>query len=240
MISDVDMVQKSLIRSAIYRQLANGFRYPTEALYESFRNGEFLSGLFQSVALVPHLESLVDEVSAAREKVEKEMAGVAFCDFEPDYVGMFDVGFPEPPCPPYEGVYREGERISTMMAVSEFYRHFGLAMGGEGTKELPDYICAELEFLHFLTFKEFQARQENDPELLNGYLLAQRDFLERHLARWLPKFCERVRSAGEVPFYPELAGLTAEFVANEFAWVGVQVQGGVIAKGRANALSYRS
>ena len=46
-----------------------------------------------------------------------------------------------------------------MLEVSEFYKHFGLNMNQEeGKRELPDHLCAELEFLHFLTFKEAQAR----------------------------------------------------------------------------------
>jgi len=75
-------------------------------------------------------------------------------------------GAPEPPCPPYEDTYRKGlEKTVILLAVSEFYKHFDLKMDpGEGKRKLADHVSAELEFRHFLTFKEAQARKRPRPE----------------------------------------------------------------------------
>jgi len=63
-----------------------------------------------------------------------------------------------------------------------------------------------LSFSIFLAFKEAQARRDEDEELTGGYLLAQRDFLER-TGRMVPHFFARLQRSSEVPFYIELAGL---------------------------------
>jgi DMSO reductase family type II enzyme chaperone len=111
---------------------------------------------------------------------------------------------------------KQMERAAVMVEVSEFYRHFGLAMNqDEDKRELPDYLCAELEFLAFLAFKQAQAAQEVDEGLLNGYLWAERDFLERHMVGWLPVFTEQLAKEGEFLFYAHLADFTIAFARAE-------------------------
>ena len=100
-----------------------------------------------------------------------------------------------------------------MLEVSEFYNCFGLRMSQEeGKREFPDHICAELEFMHFLTFKEAHATGESSSE----YLLAQKDFLGRHLIQWIPKFCSDLQDLQSLPFYTLLAQITSKFVGCEF------------------------
>lgn len=207
------------VRSSLYRLLALGFKYPTREAFERFRSGEFMRDLIAHIASLPHLAELAQEEAFITDKISRDLEGVAFEDFETAYVGTFDVGFPEPPCPPYEGLYNKTmPRGEVMLEVGAFYTHFGLAMNqAEGKRELPDYLPAELEFLHFLTFKEAQAREAGDPKLVHDYGLAQKDFLERHLSGWLPKFSERVRGVEALAFYPDLARILTRFVDGEFA-----------------------
>jgi putative dimethyl sulfoxide reductase chaperone len=207
-----------IVRSSVYKLLALAFKYPTPEVFEAYRDGDFIAALWDDMSRLPHLQSLVKEEAESQHKVKKELEGVTFQDFEVGYTRTFDVGAPQPPCPPYEGVYRQGvERTALMIEVSEFYKHFGLAMSKEdGNRELPDHLSAELEFLHFLTFKEAQAMAEDTPDLLKGYVLAQKDFLERHMVSWLPKFCEKLQSSTKTPFFRELAGTALKFVQADF------------------------
>lgn len=218
----------SIVRSYIYHLLAAGFKYPTYEMFEQFQNGQFLQDLFEHISAMPHLSNLAAEEINVIEKVYEDLQKIDFQDFEVKYVGSFDVGFPEPPCPPYEGTYADkAPRTETMMEISEFYKHFGLSMNQEeGKRELPDYLCAELEFMHFLTFKEAKAGEDNEQELFKGYILAQKDFLERHLTRWFPKFYEKVLSVEDLPLYPDIARITLSFINSEFAFVGGLVKGG--------------
>lgn len=207
------------VHSNTYRLFALGFKYPTREAFELYRNGQFLSELMSHLSSLPHLSSIALEEAGITEEVSGDLEGIAFEDFETTYVGTFDVGFPEPPCPPYEGLYNKAmPRTQVMLEVGAFYTHFGLAMSQEeGKRELPDYLCAELEFLHFLTFKEAQAGEEDNQELANGYLLARKDFLERHMVSWLPKFYEKVQGVDALAFYPDLARILVRFVNSEFA-----------------------
>ncbi len=208
------------VRCSIYKLLSLGFRYPKVEVFKTFQSGEFFDEIRNHVFSLPHLNT----GQAFPGKIQNELEGVDFGDFEAGFVETFDAGSPLPPCPPYEGFYGEKSRTAVLLEVSEFYRHFGLKMSQkEGKRELPDHISAELEFLHFLTFKEAQAIMNDDKEFLKGDLLAQKDFLERHLLKWVPEFCERLMNS-DMPFYARLARVTSVFLACEREFVASKMQ----------------
>ncbi len=212
------------IRSNVYKLLSRGFRYPTPEVFETFRNGKFLAELQDNIIALPYKKNPV-EYAPQIEIVQDDLAGVTFNDFEIGFIQTFDTGAPLPPSPPYEGFYRGEPRTAVLLAVSEFYRHFGLTMSrGEGKREYPDHLCAELEFLHFLTFKEAQAIKDENPELLKGYRLAQKYFLERHLIQWVPKFHDRLESSARFPFYTGLARLISVFLEQDMELVTTNLE----------------
>jgi nitrate reductase assembly molybdenum cofactor insertion protein NarJ len=105
-----------------------------------------------------------------------------------------------------------GARMKTMEEVVRFYNHFGLTLS-ESPRELPDHVTTELEFLHFLAFREAQAIEqgaEPDP-----FRRAQRDFIARHLGRWIPKLRAKLEGANAMPFFPELVGRLERLLENE-------------------------
>lgn len=215
-----------MIRSSVYQLLSLVFKYPSPELFKAYRDGEFMAELWEGMSQLTHLQPLVNEEAELQHKVKKDLEGISFQDFEVGFTRTFDVGAPEPPCPPYEGIHRQGiERTHVMLEVSQFYKHFGLKMSDEeGRRELPDHLCAELEFLHFLTIKEAQAMQEDTPELLKGYVMAQKDFLERHLASWLPDYCQKLEKSAKAPFYSDLARVTQKFTNLDLEWAASRFQ----------------
>lgn len=217
----ISTTNDTITRSNVYKLLSLGFRYPTPETFETFKNGELLSRLWDNISSLPYTKSLEIEQGDLINKVQNDMAGASFTGFEVEYIQTFDAGSPEPPCPPYEGIYRKEERTEIMLEVSEFYKYFGLRINQEeGKCELPDHLCAELEFLHFLAFKEAQARDTNELELLKGYLMAQKDFLERHLMQWVPKFYDKLQSSKDVPSsYAQLARIMTVFIERDFEYV---------------------
>lgn len=221
--NDVSVVKVAdpAARSRVYRLFADAFRYPTAESLERFRSGEYLNELLGAMSGLLHACLASGEVQSAREGVEDEIAPLEFSDLETRYIMTFDVGTPTPPCPPYEGTYREGiPRSKRLLAIVAFYRHFGLKMSEEeNSRELPDHICAELEFMHFLAFKEAQARADGDQELVIGYVHAQRDFLARHLSRWLPKFAVRLEGAAQCVAFAVIARLASDFVDKDLGLV---------------------
>ena len=213
------------VRSDLYKLLSLGFRYPAPVVFKTFQNGEFLDELWNNISSLPHLNDLMIEQASLSRKVKNDLNGITFADFEIKFVQTFDVGAPLPPCPLYEGMYRSEPRTAIMLEVSEFYRHFGLLMSQkEGKREMPDHLSAELEFLHFLTFKEAHAIRDNDMEVLQVCLLAQKDFLERHLMQWVPKFSGKLQSLASVPFYLQLAQITSIFLTCELELVNSSIR----------------
>ena len=208
-------------RSAVYRLVALAFRYPSPEAFQSFRDGSFAAALRERVSRLPHLgEFLGESPGRIPSEMEGEIEAVAYRELEAGFVQTFDAGKPAPPCPPYEHCYREGNPGNVLVEVSEFYKHFGLSVHQEeGRRELPDHLSVELEFLHFLTFKEAQAQDQGAAELLEGYRLAQKDFLERHLANWVPKLCDRLAEKAPFLFYAWLGRITAGLIASDLAWV---------------------
>ncbi len=205
-----EIIQRDpIVCSNIYRLLSMGYRYPTPGLFKIFQNGEFLDEILYNVSLIPELNAFMIEQTA--KQVKFSMIEMTLNEFGTKYTGIFDICLPAPPCLPYEGIYHKKQRSEVMLEVSEFYNDFGLHMSQkEGKREFPDHICAELEFMHFLTFKE--ATGESSGE----YLLAQKDFLERHLIQWIPKFCSDLQDSESLPFYVWLSQITSRFVNWEF------------------------
>jgi len=79
-------------------------------------------------------------------------------------------------------------------------------------KGLPDHISVEFELMEALTQREVKAWSEHDETAAIQCLEVQQKFLENHLGRWIPSFCEKVIKEAELPFYRGLAELTQRFI----------------------------
>jgi len=189
-------------RSALYRRLAEAFGFPAEATLEAIASGQFRSELLAEAAALPFKLPVEGEARAA-------LAGGD--ELEQEYIRLFEVGPGRPPCPLYEGSHRGG-RMKIMEELVRFYEHFGLQ---PDPGDQPDHLCAELEFMHYLAFKEAAALSRRGPA--GAFRLAQRDFLERHLCRWLPRLRLRLETLEPPPFYKALAGVAEAFAAADLA-----------------------
>ena len=113
---------------------------------------------------------------------------------------------------PYESVYVEGRLAGEAAAqVERSYAEAGLQMSAAG-RELPDHVSLELAFMGCLA-----AQEERDPELRAVWRDRQRRFLHEHLARWLPKFCEKIESSETHPYYNDAARAAKELIGEDVA-----------------------
>lgn len=80
---------------------------------------------------------------------------------------------------------------------------------------LPDHISVELEFMQQVILREEQAWQDDDKETALLCQKNEKKFVDEHLSRWIPDFCEKVIEAAELPFYREMAQLTRNFIEFE-------------------------
>ena len=191
-------------RSRLYRLLADGFLYPDQDFFAALQAGQFRDEVIATCEplgydLAPAFDGLV--------------ASGPYLDFQSHYLRLFEVGLGVPPCPLYSGIYRGG-RKAVMEELVRFYNYFGLSTE-HGAGELPDHLATELEFLHFLAFKELAAvHRGQDP---SSYRHAQHDFIERQLVSWLPELGARLGRLDPPPFYAALTMLTSAFARADYA-----------------------
>lgn len=73
---------------------------------------------------------------------------------------------------------------------------------------IPDHISVELEFMQEAVKSEEQALKEQDKDGAAYCLSMEKQFIEEHLSKWIPLFCDKVIAEAELSFYKEIARLT--------------------------------
>jgi DMSO reductase family type II enzyme chaperone len=196
--------QRAGARSRAYAAFVEMFEYPDAEYFEAVRSRTLAQALREVLRNVD--PSLVEGAGADWEALSN--AGDGEDDLAVEFTRLFDVGASGPPCPLYGGLYG-GARMKTMEEAVRFYNHFGLTLS-ESPRELPDHLTTELEFLHFLAFREAQAlEQGEDP---GAYRRAQRDFLARHPGRWIPRMRAKMERENPMPFFLELVRQLESFL----------------------------
>ncbi len=190
-------------RSAAYRLYAEAMIYPDDEFCQWVDEGglvEALRGTLEGVS--PGLIPENGAWDALRDAGGEDELAV-------EYTRLFDAGASGPPCPLYGGLYG-GARMKVMEEAVRFYNHFGLTMSDE-PRELPDHLSTALEFAHYLAYCEAEALRDGSDA--GPYRRAQRDFIERHLGKWIPKLCEKLHAEKAAPYYMcTLEGLAALLV----------------------------
>lgn len=157
-------------------------------------------GIGQAIPYAAGLDALLAEV-----------AGAELAQLQAEYSGLFEVGSQGPPAPIREDL-QTGQRAGTREDVVRFYDFFGYRLGEKFAWQ-PDHLSVELEFMHFLCFRE--ARGESD---VLSFQLGQVDFTARHLVRWVPAFAESVAKLAPGSLYGRAMGALAGFVTGDHEW----------------------
>lgn len=193
-------------RSRCYSLFAQAFRYPEGAVFETLVDGSYGEALREAISVAfPQLVTGFERDHLPRLAVAASMA-----EFEASYLAAFENNLPRPSLSLYEGSYgeRRGNKPGLLLELKAFYRNFGLSMADN---EMEDALVAELEFMQFLAAKQALAEQGMLDRL--PYLRAQRDFLERHLAAWLPELKAAAGETLDAPFWLAMIELITAFVA---------------------------
>jgi DMSO reductase family type II enzyme chaperone len=191
-------------RSRCYRLFCVALDYPDTELCEAIRAGEVAEALRGALAAVaPELTATV-AWDALREAGGPDELAVEF-------TRLFDVGGAGPPCPLHGGLYG-GARMKAMEEAVRFYHHFGLQLD-EARRELPDHLQTQLEFLHYLSYREAEALVGGEDA--GPYQRALRDFVARHPGRWVPRLHETLARQQPLPYFRALVGLLARFLEHE-------------------------
>ena len=179
--------QQAAARASLYRLLALVFDYPRQELFEALRSGEFQDAL---------------ATIGNKLRISPVKLPLIRCDhqeLEAAYIATFDFGRNGTmACSLHEGEYLDHERdrplldgetgssLPLLEDLLRFYHHFGLRLvDNPAHRLLPDHLVCQLEMLSHLSLRENLAVQRGSEAA--WYRSAQRDFLQRHVAVWLPR-----------------------------------------------------
>ncbi len=119
-----------------------------------------------------------------------------------EYTRLF-IG-PAPAMFPYESRYLEGSIMGkSLIRIKELYRQAGLNKVQE-YHEPEDHIAVELGFMGHL------CRERSD-----GSLRMQMDFLDNHLLKWVPLFCDELYKKSSNDLYRGISRITKGFLISE-------------------------
>ncbi len=193
-------------RMTAFRILSDCFFLPDPGLSEKLEDLEF------------NMTNVCETAVPLIQNMRKEFK--TYADLKPltvDFAKLF-VGPYQLSAAPYGSVYLEGERKmmgNSTLDVRERYRDAGLDTA-KTFKDAPDHISAELEFMHYLIFKEIESFSNSDPATAIGYVQKQKSFLEDHLMAWVPEFAGSIVEHAETRFYQNLAKTTKAFLKENY------------------------
>lgn len=185
--------EESSTRAAVYQLLASAFlEPPTESRLEQLRA---LSAALGETLAPP------DDIQQARQE---------FHDLLKVPTGRY--------VPPYEAVYRDSREIDgvptrgllmgpSTVDVKRLYQDAGAELG---LSELSDHIGVELAFLAFLCEREKAAYAEGDSAAADNYRAYQLGFLNEHILKWVPAYCDDVGERSMTGYFRALAAVTPE------------------------------
>ncbi len=195
------LLGRELGRRDAYRLLSRFYYLPDEETVRQLSDLELVLGVVCPEA--------AEEIAGIRRATELEELKV---DYSRLFVGPFQLL-----APPYGSVHLEGtRRVMGDSAIDARNRYADAGLNvSQDLKEAPDHIAIELEFMYYLIFKEIEAIEELDRSRAMDHLARQQQFLEDHLAVWLPLFAEEVEKGAVTGFYRNLAKATRTFVRKD-------------------------
>ena len=199
--------ERALARSALYQLLSQALSYPSPEMVETLQQTD----LPQAQQAAPHLPAQVAPLLAALGEFLRDTDAT---QLQTEHRRVFS-HIMSADCPPCETLYTAHhvfQQTQDLSDIAGFLRAFGLEMAD---KERLDHISVELEFMHFLTYKEAYALTHHGPAKARLCREAQRKFIQEHLGRWAHRFAERLRGKAGGGYFGCVASLTETFLPAE-------------------------
>jgi len=195
--------ETAVARGQVYGLLTTVFRAEPSAAFIRDLKGHRFSGAFTDLG--------IDLGEAFRTTPESETLEELDIEFTRLFLG------PGQHISAHESIFTEvdgdtgGLWGAKTVEVKKFIETTGLDYES-GFTGLPDHISVELEFMRKLS--EWEAARWSDKDSKNAKYCGtvQKKFIEEHLLKWVPKFCDEVIDKADLPFYGEMAGVTKDFL----------------------------
>jgi len=129
-------------------------------------------------------------------------------DLRDEYTLLF-IGPFKLPVQPYEAWWVSGKlRGEPLVKLKRDYRKAGIVKSREFV-EIEDHIAFELKFMHYLCEEALSADTQ---ERLKECLKLQREFLDNHILKWMPNYCDALYEYKLSDFYKGIAKITKGFI----------------------------
>ena len=238
-IKDSPAVERALARSKLYLLLSWSYLYPEDDEFLDYlQSGELVEDgraalkSLRAALSVPIdkefeevLQNIDDHFDAVENWVSSEGVNWDIQDLRDEHRRVFS-NVIALDCPPYETLFGNDHVFGqsyVMGDIAGFYSAFGVQLS-QDIHERLDHLSVELEFLHFLAYKESYALCHDGPEKLKTVVDAEKKFVKEHVGRWVPLFSGMLKKKAEYGFYKIIADLTDHWVAFEIAYLGVSPQ----------------
>ncbi|MCY3727889.1 MAG: molecular chaperone TorD family protein [Nitrospira sp.] len=238
-VKDSPAVERALARSKFYLLLSWSYLYPEDDEFLDYlQSGELVedgrAALNSLKAALPApadqateevLQGISDHFDEVENWVSSEGMNWDIQDLRDEHRRVFS-NVIALDCPPYETLFGNDHVFGqsyVMGDIAGFYSAFGVQLS-QDIHERLDHLSVELEFLHFLAYKESYALCHDGPEKLKTVVEAEKKFVKEHVGRWVPLFSGMLKKKAEYGFYKLVADLTSQWVAFEIAYLGVTPQ----------------
>lgn len=238
-IKDSPAVERALSRSKIYLLLSWSLLYPEDDEFLDYlQSGEFvedgrsaLEGLANGLGGLggerarSKLAGLTAHFDAIDGWVTTECVNWQLADLQSEHRRVFS-NVITLDCPPYETLFGNDHvfaQAHVMGDIAGFYKAFGVELSRD-VHERMDHLSVELEFMHFVAYKESYARCHDGAEKTQIVVDAQKKFVKEHIGRWVPLFARMLVRKADYGFYRHLADWTADWMDFEAAYLGVTPQ----------------
>ena len=236
---DSPSVERALSRSKLYLLLSWSYLFPEDDEFLDYlQSGEFVEdgrvALDNLTKLLEdkggeetkeRLQAVAGHFDAIEQWISSEGSNWNLQDLRDDHKRVFS-NVISLDCPPYETLFGNDHVFGqsyTMGDIAGFYNAFGLQLS-QDIHERLDHLSVELEFIHYLAYKESYALLHDGKEKLQTVVDAEKKFVKEHLGRWVPLFAGMLKKKADYGFYKILADFTSDWVGFEIAYLGVSPQ----------------
>lgn len=238
-IKDSPAVERALGRSKVYLLISWSMLYPEDDEFLDYlQTGEFVEdGRSAIETLTRELEGIGGEkakkkLAALGRSLEQIEALVAsecvnwqLSDLQAEHRRVFS-NVITLDCPPYETLFGNDHvfgQAHVMGDIAGYYRAFGVELSKD-IHERMDHLSVELEFMHFLAYKESYARCHDGADKTQIVVDAQKKFVKEHIGRWVPLFCRMLVKKADSGIFRHLADFSADWMDFEASYLGIVPQ----------------
>lgn len=202
-------VEELLARAALFRMLAQAFAYPAPGHVRAV-NAAFarLEKARAADSGRPRLTRVLERARRAWRRADEDALAR-------EYMRLF---LGSGPVSLHETAYGDGRRIAgravELADINGFYSAFGFTQS-DADPDLPDHLCAELEFYSLLQVKDAYARAHGLKAPAAVTRDAARTFLAQHLGRWIAALAESLAQHEAASPYRESVALLTAMIETE-------------------------